>query len=128
MTKTALAPRRYSASTELSQKGGHMNWWGVLKKLKIEFRERSTGAIMAHCVFHIEQTPSLRFWPESGRFHCFGCGSEGSAEEFLARYFFRYRHNRVVLRNNEVGAIRQFLETLPDPPNPDQLDLPFNLL
>ncbi len=101
-----------------------MNWWVVLKKLKIEFHERSTGAIMAHCVFHQERTPSLRFWPKSGRFHCFGCGLEGTAEEFLVKYFFRYPYDRIVLRNNEITAIRHLLETLPDPPNPNQLDLP----
>lgn len=101
-----------------------MNWWGVLKKLKIEFHERSAGAIMARYVFHSERTPSLRFWLESGRFHCFGCGLEGTAEEFLEKYFFRYRHGEVILRKSEVEAIRFFINSLPDPPNPDQLDLP----
>lgn len=31
----------------------------------------------ACCPFHSEDTPSLKIYPETGTFHCFGCGVSG---------------------------------------------------
>ncbi|MDD5489667.1 MAG: CHC2 zinc finger domain-containing protein [Candidatus Moranbacteria bacterium] len=37
------------------------------------------------CPFHQEKTPSFKFDPARGTFHCFGCGEGG----FLFNYFAR---------------------------------------
>jgi hypothetical protein len=38
---------------------------------------------MAKCPFHDERTPSMAVNPETGRYHCFGCGANGTAVSFL---------------------------------------------
>ena len=35
------------------------------------------------CPFHREKTPSFFVTPSKGRYHCFGCGKDGDAIEFL---------------------------------------------
>lgn len=37
------------------------------------------------CPFHNERTPSLKIYPN--RFHCFGCGSDGSVIDFVMKLF-----------------------------------------
>ena len=37
------------------------------------------------CPFHAEKTPSFHVDPGSGFWHCFGCGTGGTAEKFLER-------------------------------------------
>ncbi len=39
---------------------------------------------MACCPFHQDRTPSMKF---DKRFHCFGCGADGDAIDFIADYF-----------------------------------------
>jgi CHC2-type zinc finger protein len=36
------------------------------------------------CPFHQERTPSCHVTPDTGRFHCFGCGSDGTVIDFHA--------------------------------------------
>src|SRR3989344_1440026 len=72
-------------------------WEQVLKKLGIKHERRSSGVLVALCVFHEEKTPSLHFWPSSG-FKCHGCGVSydmlgfvhlytGGDEVFLVDFF-----------------------------------------
>jgi DNA primase len=37
------------------------------------------------CPFHKEKTPSLMVVRASQKFHCFGCGSEGDAKDFIEK-------------------------------------------
>lgn len=53
-----------------------VSWNDVLTNLGIAFRENSNGKLIASCCFHVEKTPSLRFWPKSG-FCCHGCRKRG---------------------------------------------------
>jgi hypothetical protein len=36
------------------------------------------------CPFHQERTPSCHVTPNTGRFHCFGCGSDGTVIDYVA--------------------------------------------
>jgi DNA primase len=46
---------------------------------------RSGSGFIAACPFHEDRRPSLRFYPESARFQCFGCGAHGDVVAFLQR-------------------------------------------
>lgn len=61
-------------------------WSAVLTRLGIPHRVYPSGRVAALCVFHRERTPSLMFWPESGRFHCHGCQNGGDLIDFLVEY------------------------------------------
>lgn len=52
----------------------------VARRLKLERRGRDYRAL---CPFHDEKTPSFVVFPETGTYHCFGCGAHGDAIDFL---------------------------------------------
>lgn len=52
---------------------------------RLELRRTGTS-FSARCPFHADRTPSLRVYPDSKRFKCFGCGVRGDAFEFLQRF------------------------------------------
>lgn len=61
-------------------------WAAVLTRLGIPHRVYRSGRIAALCVFHHERTPSLMFWPDSGRFHCLGCQRNGDVIDFVVEH------------------------------------------
>lgn len=44
--------------------------------------ERAGKSYKGKCPFHEEKTPSFHVYPESGTYHCFGCGAHGSVIKF----------------------------------------------
>ena len=55
----------------------------VIRRHGVELRgeRRPTG----RCPFHEDRTPSLSVYPETGSFHCFGCGASGDVIDFVRR-------------------------------------------
>lgn len=49
------------------------------------FRPNRAGFIC--CPFHGEKSPSLKLYPDSGGWHCFGCHAGGSVIDFTARLY-----------------------------------------
>lgn len=45
--------------------------------------EKSGKSFKGRCPFHQEKTPSFHVYPDSGTYHCFGCGAHGSAIDFV---------------------------------------------
>jgi len=84
---------------------GEACWEQVLRKLRISYKKRSTGVLVALCPFHEERTASCNFWP-SGNFRCHGCGLTGDMTVFINRY-------------KPVDA-QDFFNKLPLPPDPGQ--------
>ncbi|MFL0091309.1 CHC2 zinc finger domain-containing protein [Tenacibaculum maritimum] len=35
------------------------------------------------CPFHKDDTPSLRIYPDTNTYHCFGCGKTGDVIQFI---------------------------------------------
>jgi DNA primase len=56
----------------------------VAKKEGLQVRKVGKN-FMALCPFHPDRRPSLAFYVDSGRYHCFGCGSTGDAVDFIMR-------------------------------------------
>ena len=40
----------------------------------------------ACCPFHDEKTPSFYVFPDTGKYHCFGCGERGDEIDFIMKY------------------------------------------
>lgn len=53
--------------------------------VKYGFEPNRSGYIS--CPFHTEKTASLKLYPESGGWHCFGCGRGGSVVDFVMELF-----------------------------------------
>ncbi len=45
------------------------------------------GAGYVICPFHNEKTASLKAYKDNTRFHCFGCGAEGSVVDFVQLFY-----------------------------------------
>ena len=73
----------------------------IKQKLKIE-------TVLAHynlkpdrhhflkCPFHDDEDPSLKIYPETNTFNCFGCGAAGDVIEFIERYDKRGKHEAIL--------------------------------
>ncbi|MBI2024503.1 MAG: hypothetical protein HYT03_00190 [Candidatus Harrisonbacteria bacterium] len=95
---------------------GEVSWERIFQKLGLSARRRTSGVLVLRCVFHREASPSLHCWP-SGNFKCHGCGLQGNFVDFVSGLEFK----------DVCGAddLIDFFITLPSPPDPNQLPLPF---
>lgn len=91
------------------------DWPAVLSRFGIQHRIFASGRVVARCVFHSERTPSLSFWPESGRFHCHGCQKGGDLIDFVAMY-------ARCDRDDAKGEVARAVASVA----PEQLALPFD--
>jgi DNA primase len=48
------------------------------------------------CPFHNDEDPSLKIYPETNTFNCFGCGAAGDVIEFIERYEKRGKHDAIL--------------------------------
>ena len=56
----------------------------VVERHGVELR-RAGRHLAGRCPFHEDRSPSLAVYPESARFHCFGCGASGDVIDFVRR-------------------------------------------
>ena len=47
--------------------------------------KRAGRNFKGRCPFHAEKTPSFIVFPDSGHYHCFGCGEHGDVFTFLMK-------------------------------------------
>ena len=63
-----------------------ISWFGLMHAYGIRLRMSNTDlSALACCPFHGEKTPSFRVDLETDTFHCFGCGAEGNAIDFVMK-------------------------------------------
>lgn len=55
------------------------------------------------CPFHNEKTPSLKVYPGSGGWHCFGCGAGGSVIDFVMQLFNISFHQAIIRINDDFS-------------------------
>lgn len=51
----------------------------------IDLIQQTNGEYICVCPFHDDVNPSMRVYPNTGTFHCFGCGAGHSVFEFVMR-------------------------------------------
>lgn len=58
---------------------------GILIGERVALRPAGVGSLKGLCPFHDERTPSFHVRPQSGFYHCFGCGESGDAYTFVQK-------------------------------------------
>ena len=64
---------------------------------------------MIPCPFHEEKTPSLKIYPGTNTFHCFGCGTAGDQIEFIQRMEKITKHE-AIMKAQELIAPREMMQ------------------
>jgi len=64
------------------------------------------------CPFHDDEDPSLKVYPETNTFNCFGCGAAGDVIEFIERYEKKGKHEAILNAKNMIGPSA---EIIPEP-------------
>jgi DNA primase len=71
------------------------------------------------CPFHDDKDPSLKIYPETNTFNCFGCGAAGDVIEFIERYDKRGKHE-AILKAQGLTGITPAVKLPPLPVEPAQ--------
>lgn len=71
------------------------------------------------CPFHDDKEPSLKIYPETNTFNCFGCGAAGDVIEFIERYDKRGKHEAIIKAQGLTG-IAPAMKLPPLPMEPAQ--------
>jgi len=49
--------------------------------------KRQGKILVGHCPFHEDKHPSFVVYPDSNRYHCFGCGQSGSVIDYVMQRY-----------------------------------------
>ena len=60
---------------------------------------------MIRCPFHAEDKASLKIYPETGSFHCFGCGKNGDGIQFIELYEKCAKHEAILKAQRLIGLL-----------------------
>ena len=71
------------------------------------------------CPFHDDQEPSLKIYPETNTFNCFGCGAAGDVIEFIEMYDKSGKHE-AILKAQGLSGMPPAVKLSPLPEGPTQ--------
>ncbi|MCD4664484.1 MAG: hypothetical protein K8R68_04370, partial [Bacteroidales bacterium] len=72
------------------------------------------------CPFHDDKTPSMRIYPETNTYHCFGCGKTGDQIQFIQEYKKITKHQAILkaksmLNGSPVQSVKPNTKPVPEP-------------
>lgn len=62
------------------------------------------------CPFHGDEDPSLKVYPETNTFNCFGCGAAGDVIEFIERYEKKGKHEAILKAKSMIDPAADFIQ------------------
>ena len=62
------------------------------------------------CPFHDDEDPSLKIYPETNTFNCFGCGAAGDVIEFIERYDKRGKHEAILKAKSMIDPSAEIIQ------------------
>jgi DNA primase len=75
---------------------------------------------MLNCPFHEDKSPSLKIYPKTNTFNCFGCGATGDQIQFIELYEKCTKHEAILKAQDFIGV-----PPLPTPkPKPEKPEPP----
>lgn len=57
------------------------------------------------CPFHEDDKPSLKIYPQTNTFNCFGCGAAGDVIEFIERYEKKGKHEAILTAGSIISGM-----------------------
>ena len=57
------------------------------------------------CPFHDDKTPSLKIYPETNTYNCFGCGKSGDTIQFIQEYENITKHASIIKVKGLIDVI-----------------------
>ncbi|MEW7278192.1 CHC2 zinc finger domain-containing protein [Aquimarina sp. 2201CG1-2-11] len=57
------------------------------------------------CPFHDDKTPSLKIYPETNTYHCFGCGATGDVIQFIEDHEKITKHKAIIKAKGLIDVI-----------------------
>ena len=76
------------------------------------------------CPFHGDNDPSLKIYPETNTFNCFGCGAAGDVIEFIERYDKRGKHKAILKAKSMIDPSAGIIQRAMIQTNEPENDLP----
>jgi DNA primase len=77
------------------------------------------------CPFHNDEDPSLKIYPDTNTFNCFGCGATGDVIEFIERHDKRGKHEAILKAKSMIdpssGIIQRAMIQKDEPENDKEL-------
>lgn len=73
---------------------------------------------MLRCPFHDDDRPSLKIYPNTNTFHCFGCGANGDVIEFIQLKENCSKHAALVKASELAGGPAATTAKVSEPVNP----------
>ena len=74
------------------------------------------------CPFHGDEDPSLKIYPETNTFNCFGCGAAGDVIEFIERYEKKGKHEAILKAKSMIDLSADIIRKPMIQPNEPELD------
>jgi DNA primase catalytic core len=62
------------------------------------------------CPFHGDEDPSLKIYPETNTFNCFGCGAAGDVIEFIERYEKKGKHEAILKAKSMIDPSADIIQ------------------
>ncbi|HNY37231.1 MAG TPA: CHC2 zinc finger domain-containing protein [Petrotogaceae bacterium] len=62
------------------------------------------------CPFHGDEDPSLKIYPETNTFNCFGCGAAGDVIEFIERYEKKGKHEAILKAKSMIDPSAEIIQ------------------
>ena len=60
---------------------------------------------MLKCPFHVDDKASLKIYPDTGTFNCFGCGKNGDGIQFIEFYEKCDKHEAILKAQTLIGSL-----------------------
>ena len=80
----------------------------VLIQLKIQYRVRSSGILVAECPFCRNQPPKLNLWPKSKRFACHVCRVSGDCVDLISQVYPLWTLEEIFSRFGVTDRFRRY--------------------
>jgi DNA primase len=82
-----------------------------IEKVLAHYNLRPDRHNFLKCPFHGDEDPSLKIYPGTNTFNCFGCGAAGDVIEFIEKYDKRGKHEAILKAMSMIDPSGEIIHT-----------------